>query len=69
MTDTYWTRFKRRPGLPGVLMLTLAFVFAGLANESITWLAGVCVGLIAALPYWVIVLWTARTQPVREDEQ
>lgn len=64
---TYWMRLKQHPGLPVMLILTSAFVFVGLANESTTWLVGICIGLISALPYWVIVLWTTRTQPVVED--
>ena len=65
---TYWMRLKCHPGLPVMLILTPAFVFAGLANESMTWLVGICIGLITVLPFWVIVLWTARTQPVMEDK-
>lgn len=66
---TYWMRLKQHPGLPVMLILTSALVFTGLANESTTWLVGIFIGLISSLPCWVIVLWTARTQPVMEDKK
>lgn len=56
----YLKRLRDHPGLPVVSILTPAFVLAGLANDNLSIRAGVIVGLVAAGPLWLIVLWTAR---------
>lgn len=64
---TYWKRLRGHPGVPGACVCTLALPLAGAGNKS-GWLGGVIVGLVAAAVVWAIVLWTARKQPIREDD-
>lgn len=65
---TYIKRLKNHPGVPVMAMMTFAFVFAGMANENFTVMAGAVFGFLCCLPFWAIVLWTARTQPLPMDE-
>jgi fucose permease len=62
----YFKRLKSHPGVPVAGFLTAVFPLAGLANKN-GWQDGVIAGLVAAAVVWLIVLWTARTQPLPED--
>ncbi len=59
---TYMQRLRSHPGVPTATTLTVVFPLAGLLNEQPA--TGVVAGLIAATSVWLIVLITARTQPV-----
>ena len=66
---TYMDRLKAHPGVPIASMMTVIGGFAGVANESMTTLGGFIFGAcVFAAVTWPIVLWTARTQPVHEDD-
>ena len=61
----YLKRLRGHPGLPVALVLTPAFMLAGLANENPT--AGFVMGSIASVIVWCIVLWTALKQGRNND--
>ncbi|MHA3905190.1 hypothetical protein ACTPOE_16920 [Castellaniella sp. WN] len=65
MMKTYWKRLRAHPGVPIAAAGTFFFPLAGLGNSD--WIAGVIAGSAASAAVWAIVLWTARTQPMRED--
>lgn len=60
----YFKRLKAHPGVPVAAAFTLVFILAGLSNKSLGLLGGVMIGLLTSSPYWAIVLWTVRTQPL-----
>lgn len=62
----YWQRLKGHPGVPMATMLSFIFPLAGLGNAN-GWEGGVIAGLVASLVIWMIVLWTARTQPLEGE--
>lgn len=64
---TYIKRLKAHPGVPVAAMLTVVFPLAGLGNKNT--LPGVAAGLACAAMVWLIVLWTARTQPLPKEEE
>ena len=65
----YRDRLRAHPGKGVATLFTLAGGLMGAANESTTILAGAVMGaLFTGVILWGIVLLTARTQPVREDE-
>lgn len=65
----YRDRLRAHPGKGVATVLTLAGGLAGASNESAPLLAGFVAGaLFMGVIVWGIVLWTARTQPVHEDE-
>lgn len=66
---TYLKRLSVHPGVPVATFLSLAFMFAGIANENMGVLDGAIMGLIVSAVPWAIVLLTARTQPLPKDEQ
>jgi len=59
---TYMQRVRSHPGVPTAAILTVVFPLAGLMNEQPV--TGIAAGFIAATSVWLIVLVTARTQPV-----
>jgi len=65
----YRDRLRTHPGKGVATLLTLCGGRAGASNENAPLLAGFVAGaLFMGVFVWGIVLWTARTQPVREDE-
>lgn len=64
---TYYKRLRGHPGVPVAGLVSFLFPLAGVGDEK-GWLGGVIAGLVAAAVVWAIVLWTARTQPIREEE-
>lgn len=65
----YRDRLRAHPGKGIATLLTLAGGLAGASRENEPILVGAAVGvLFMGMIVWGIVLWTARTQPVREDE-
>lgn len=65
----YRDRLRAHPGKGAATMFTLFGGLAGASNESATILGGFVAGaMIMGGVVWGIVLWTARTQPVSEDE-
>lgn len=66
MMKTYWKRLRGHPGVPIAAAGTFFFPAVGLGNSD--WLAGVIAGAVASAVIWAIVLWTARAQPIREDD-
>ena len=67
MMKTYWKRLRAHPGVPIAAAGTFFFPLAGLGDEN-GWQGGVIAGIAASAVVWAIVLWTARTQPIREDD-
>lgn len=65
----YRDRLRAHPGKGMATLFTIGGGMAGASNENAPLLAGFVVGaLFVGVFVWGIVLWTARTQPVREDE-
>lgn len=58
---TYWQKLKQHPGVPILLLMTLAFYTAAISKHG--WEPGLIIGSIVSVPMWAIVLWTARSQP------
>lgn len=67
--DNYLKRLKQHPGAPIAAMMTVAFAFAGLANESLSWSQGLVVGIGFSILPWAVVLWTARDQPITDGDE
>jgi len=66
---TYLDRLKSHPGVPVASMMTVIGGFSGAANESMGAIDGFIFGAcVLGVVCWPIVLWTARTQPVHEDD-
>lgn len=65
----YRDRLHAHPGKGVATLFTLGGGLAGASNENAPLLVGFVAGaLFMGVFVWGIVLWTARTQPVREDE-
>ena len=65
----YRDRLRAHPGKGMATLFTLCGGLAGASNESATLIAGAIMGaLFVGGIVWGMVLWTARTQPVGEDE-
>lgn len=65
----YRDRLRAHPGKGVATIFTLAGGLMGAANENTTLLTGAVMGaFFTGVVSWGIVLLTARTQPVREDE-
>lgn len=62
----YFKRLRAHPGVPVAAMLTIMFLIGGLANKNPQ--SGLIDGLAASLSIWLIVLITARTQPLPREE-
>lgn len=66
----YRDRLNAHPGKGVATLFALGGGLAGASNESAPLLFGAISGaLFMGVIVWGIVLWTARTQPIREDEQ
>lgn len=65
----YRDRLSAHPGKGVATLFTLGGGLGGAASENMPLLAGFVAGaLFTGVIVWGIVLWTARTQPVREDQ-
>lgn len=65
----YRDRLRAHPGKGMATLFTLFGGLAGAANETMPLIAGAVIGATLCGSFvWGIVLWTARTQPVREDQ-
>lgn len=51
-----------------VSLLTFGAVVAAFSNENLTFMQGAIFALFLMSPAWLVVLWTARTQPVRKED-
>lgn len=65
---SYWKRLRNHPGVPTASVLTVAFCLAGMSRDDVSLMQGVVIGLVTSLFMWAIVLWTARTQPLPEQD-
>lgn len=64
----YRDRLCAHPGKGMATLLTLYGGLAGASDETAPIIAGFVAGALSVgVIVWGIVLWTARTQPVRED--
>lgn len=65
----YRDRLRAHPGKGVATLFTLYGGLAGTLNENASILLGFLAGAsFIGVTVWGIVLWTARTQPVCEDE-
>jgi hypothetical protein len=55
----YLKRLSVHPGVPFASIMTILFLLAGSHSKS-----GLIAGTVVAAIMWLVVLWTARTQPL-----
>lgn len=66
---TYWQRLRAHPGKGYATMFTLLGALVGAQRHDASLESAIMGALVMGLFCWGIVLWTARTQPVHEDDQ
>jgi len=59
----YLARLSIHPGVFPATAMTAVFFVSALTGDAGFWCA-VAVAFVATSPFWAIVLWTARTQPL-----